>query len=63
MPRRARIAVAGIPWHIIQRDNNLTECFFMQEIKVFRDKHKHSSSTLIFLAEEEQTKRILCLTI
>ena len=27
MPRRARIAVAGVPWHIIQRGNNRTDCF------------------------------------
>jgi putative transposase len=28
MPRRARIAVPGIPWHIIQRGNNRNACFF-----------------------------------
>lgn len=28
MPRRARLAVAGIPWHIIQRGNNRTACFY-----------------------------------
>jgi putative transposase len=28
MPRRARLAVAGIPWHIIQRGNNRQACFF-----------------------------------
>jgi|GEM_PF-5915838 len=27
MPRRARLAVAGIPRHIIQRDNNQTAFF------------------------------------
>ncbi|MCA1806001.1 MAG: transposase [Xanthomonadaceae bacterium] len=27
MPRRARIAVPGIPWHIIQRGNNRSTCF------------------------------------
>jgi len=27
MPRRARLAVAGIPWHIIQRGNNRAACF------------------------------------
>ena len=27
MPRRARIAVAGVPWHITQRGNNRTDCF------------------------------------
>ena len=28
MPRRARLALAGIPWHIIQRGNNRQACFF-----------------------------------
>jgi putative transposase len=28
MPRRARLAVAGIPWHIIQRGNNRQACFY-----------------------------------
>ena len=28
MPRRARLTVPGIPWHIIQRGNNRTPCFF-----------------------------------
>lgn len=31
MPRRARLAVAGIPWHIVQRGNNRTACFFCEE--------------------------------
>ena len=31
MPRRARVAVAGIPWHIIQRGNNRSSCFYTQE--------------------------------
>ena len=30
MPRRARIAVPGIPWHIIQRGNNRSACFFAE---------------------------------
>ena len=30
MPRRARIAVPGIPWHIIQRGNNRSACFYAQ---------------------------------
>jgi putative transposase len=29
MPRRARQAVAGIPWHIIQRGNNRQACFYV----------------------------------
>jgi len=28
MPRRARIAIAGIPWHIIQRGNDRSACFY-----------------------------------
>jgi len=28
MPRRARITVPGIPWHIIQRGNNRSACFY-----------------------------------
>lgn len=31
MPRRARLAVAGIPWHIIQRGNNRSTCFFAEQ--------------------------------
>jgi len=31
MPRRARIAIAGIPWHIIQRGNNRSACFYADE--------------------------------
>lgn len=31
MPRRARISIAGIPWHIIQRGNNRSACFFADE--------------------------------
>lgn len=29
MPRRARIAVPGILWHIIQRGNNRSPCFYV----------------------------------
>ena len=28
MPRRARLAVPGIPWHIIQRGNNRSACYY-----------------------------------
>ncbi|HEX9627197.1 MAG TPA: transposase [Acidiferrobacterales bacterium] len=31
MPRRARLAVAGSPWHIIQRGNNRSACFYADE--------------------------------
>ena len=30
MPRRARLAVAGIPWHIIQLGNNRSVCFYTE---------------------------------
>ena len=31
MPRRARLAVVGIPWHIIQRGNNRLACFYCED--------------------------------
>ena len=31
MPRRARLTCAGIPWHIIQRGNNRTACFYVED--------------------------------
>jgi len=31
MPRRARLKVAGLPMHIIQRGNNRTACFYADE--------------------------------
>lgn len=31
MPRRARLAVSSIPWHIIQRGNNRTSCFYASD--------------------------------
>ncbi len=31
MPRRARLSVPGIPWHIIQRGNNRSACFYSDE--------------------------------
>ena len=31
MPRRARLALAGIPWHIVQRGNNRGVCFHAEE--------------------------------
>jgi putative transposase len=30
MPRRARLAIPGLPWHIIQRGNNRTACFYAE---------------------------------
>lgn len=31
MPRRARLSLPGIPWHIIQRGNNRSVCFNAEE--------------------------------
>jgi len=36
MPRRARLSVPGIPWHIIQRGNNCSACFYAED-----DYHKY----------------------
>lgn len=30
MPRRARLSIPGIPWHIIQRGNNRSACFYSE---------------------------------
>jgi putative transposase len=46
MPRRARLSLPGIPWHIIQRGNNRSVCFYAEEdyqfylhyLKEFADK-------------------------
>lgn len=35
MPRRARLALAGIPWHIIQRGNNRAVCFHAEDDYLF----------------------------
>jgi putative transposase len=31
MPRRARLSLPGIPWHIIQRGNNRSVCFYSEQ--------------------------------
>ena len=31
MPRRARLSLPGVPWHIIQRGNNRTACFYSDD--------------------------------
>ena len=31
MPRRARLSIPGIPWHIIQRGNNRSVCCYAGE--------------------------------
>jgi putative transposase len=35
MPRRARLAIANIPWHIIQRGNNRAACFFTDTDRLY----------------------------
>jgi putative transposase len=38
MPRRARLALPGIPWHIIQRGNNRSPCFHCEsDYRVYLD--------------------------
>ena len=31
MPRRARLALPGVPWHIIQRGINRSACFYARK--------------------------------
>ena len=31
MPRRARLAMAGLAWHVIQRGNNRSACFYADD--------------------------------
>ena len=31
MPRRARLSILGVPWHIIQRGNNRAVCFYAEQ--------------------------------
>ena len=31
MPPRARLSLPGIPWHIIQRGNNHSTCFYAEQ--------------------------------
>lgn len=31
MPRRGRISIPGVPWHIIQRGNNRAPCFYHED--------------------------------
>lgn len=31
MPRRARLSIPGVPWHIIQRGNNRSVCFYAED--------------------------------
>ncbi len=49
MPRRARVVLPGIPWHIIQRGNNRSACFFA------------ASDYAYFLATlDEQARKFAC---
>lgn len=49
MPRRARVSVPGIPWHIIQRGNNRSPCFYAD-----KDYHKYLDTL------GEQAKKFRC---
>jgi putative transposase len=44
MPRRARLSIAGIPWHIIQRGNNRSACFYSEENYLFYLEQLHQQS-------------------
>jgi len=50
MPRRTRIVVPGIPWHIIQRGNNRSACFYTDD-----DYHKYLETL------KEQADKYDCL--
>ena len=50
MPRRARIVVLGIPWHIIQSGNNRSACFYTDD-----DYHKYLDTL------KEQAEKYDCL--
>jgi putative transposase len=39
MPRRARLSIPGIPWHIIQRGNNRAVCFYAEQDYLFYLEH------------------------
>ena len=43
MPRRARISLAGIPHHIIQRGNNRTACFYSEQDYLLQTIHKETN--------------------
>ena len=49
MPRRPRLAITGIPWHIIQRGNNRAACFYAD------DDYRYYLQTL-----HEQAKKYQC---
>jgi len=50
MPRRARLVLPGIPWHIIQRGNNRSACFY-----------KNSDYTCYLNVLAEQAEKYDCL--
>ena len=50
MPRRARLSLPGIPWHIIQRGNNRSACFYADE-----DYHQYLDTL------KEQAEKFDCL--
>ena len=39
MPRRARLSLAGVPLHIIQRGNNRSVCFYAEDDYLFYRHH------------------------
>lgn len=57
MPRRARITMAGVPHHIIQRGNNRSACFYSDQdycfyldwLKEYAEKHKCSVHSYVLM--------------
>ena len=59
MPRRTRLAIAWIPWHIIQRGNNRSACFYADE-----DYRRYLDTLRVFktLCHARQPYRLMCLS-
>jgi REP element-mobilizing transposase RayT len=59
MPRRARLAIAEIPWHIIQRGNNRSACFYADGDYLRYARRLNSSVTQPSHAEAQYTSEII----
>ncbi len=50
MPRRARITLAGVPHHLIQRGNNKQACFYSREdYEIYLGNRGQSRNVLLIL--------------
>src|SRR5512143_702090 len=69
MPRRALLAIPGIPWHIIQRGNNRSACFYADEdyrryLDTLREQaHKHGCliHAYVLMTPEKQESAALLM--